>query len=137
MNNVTYTIEVQPEEWYLAKEEYENMRDLAADEKSYYQMIRLADEADKWLAAIRNEEYVWNWCSVVVKATYTDYDTGIELEGWDSLGCCSYPDGEDQFKACDYYKDMCDNALSMLMEEMSKHIALGEKLKALVTEKQR
>lgn len=125
MNDVTYTIEVQPEEYVFAVDEYKNMLSLAHDydDKQY---------AHNWLAAIRNEEYVWNWCSVVVKATYTDYTTGIELEGRDSLGCCSYPDGEEQFKACDYYKDMCDNALSMLMDEMSKYIALGEKLKALV-----
>lgn len=126
MNNaIKYTIEVQPESWYLAVEEYENMLSMV---ETWEHTIA----ANNWLAAIRNEEYVWNWCSVVVKATYTDYATGIELEGWDSLGCCSYPDGEDQFKACDYYKDMCDNALSMLMGEMSKYIDLGEKLKALV-----
>lgn len=126
MNNVTYTIEVQPEYYYLAVEEYENM--LALAEGDY----DLEKQAWEWLKSVENEGYVWNWCSVIVKATYSDYATGIELEGWDSLGCCSYPDGEDQFKACDYYKDMCDNALSMLMDEMSKYIALGEKLKALV-----
>lgn len=125
MNNVTYTIEVQPEEYVLAVDEYKNMLSLADDydDKQY---------AHKWIAAIRNDEYVWNWCWVRVTARYYDHDTGLELEGIDTLGCCSYPEGEDQFKACDYYKDMCDNALSDLMDEMSKYIALSEKLKALV-----
>jgi len=53
---------------------------------------------------------VWAWCSVEVIASID----GIEVDGRDYLGCCSYK-SEDDFKACEYFEDMKREARGELL----------------------
>lgn len=122
--SVTYTIEIEPEEYYLAKDERDNMISLADGDYD------LEKAAFTWFDEVCTRVNTWQWCVVKITARYYDHKTGIELVGTDMLGCCSYKD-EDQFKADGYYVDMCNQALAELIKEAHNVIDMGKKLQIL------
>lgn len=65
---------------------------------------------DEILERLRRGD-AWAWAQVTVTASC------LGFEGHDHLGCCTYKD-EDDFRASDYYKDMCNNA----RDEMLKNV---------------
>lgn len=57
---------------------------------------------------------LWAWCCVRVVA----YIEGIDLEGDDYLGACSYKSEED-FKQGGYFEDMCNVARDELLKKIA------------------
>ena len=62
---------------------------------------------------------VWAWALVRVTARYDGVDN---IEGVDYLGCCSYEHEED-FKRCEYYEDMKDQARDDLYTQIESILA--------------
>lgn len=73
---------------------------------------------DELIERVENGD-VWAWASVKVTASIP----GIDLEGVDYLGGCSYQDEED-FKRCGYYEGMKAEALADLEKQIEKVFAL-------------
>jgi hypothetical protein len=67
----------------------------------------------------------WAWCTVKVTARIE----GIDLEGTDYLGCCSYK-SESDFMACGYFADMKSVAKRDLLEKIRESINLNETIGA-------
>lgn len=110
---ITFTIETQPEEQQLAKDEYELMLDNARD-LSEFEHKEAIDSANKWYEEVKGSyEGDWIWCCVKVSACHD----GLGLIASDFLGGCSYKN-ESDFKACGYYEDMQQTALDELLVEI-------------------
>lgn len=73
-------------------------------------------EAEKWVRDQLADGNDWAWSDVTVIATWRSF------EGQDSLSCCSY-ESEEDFKKCDYYKDLCAVALENLNNNIAEHFA--------------
>lgn len=76
--------------------------DDAADKACEDEIIRRVNDGD-----------IWAWAYVTVTAKWRD------MEGRDSLGCCSYEDEED-FKADGYYDDMKQMAYADLIKKIER-----------------
>jgi hypothetical protein len=98
---ITYTIDCTEDDFSEIAGSFASGDD-AADAK------QVASIQDKF----RNGD-IWAWCTVTVTAECH----GFKGES-SSLGACSYED-EAAFKACDYYKDLCQEALESLQEELA------------------
>ena len=78
------------------------------------------DETCKWVCQQLDSGNEWAWFSAHVVAT-AEVD-GVAFEGHDYLGGCSYTCEED-FRACDYFEDMCAAARADLEEKIEAHRA--------------
>lgn len=73
------------------------------------------EEIDNFVAAVKGQQKksrTWGWCCVRVTAKYGSY------EGNAYLGCCSYTSKEDFIENSGYYKQLCDDALSLLNSDV-------------------
>lgn len=71
-------------------------------------------ECERKVIAQLERGNLWAWCCIRVVA----YIEGIDLEGDDYLGACSY-ESEEDFKKDGYYADMCDRARDELMAKIA------------------
>lgn len=61
----------------------------------------------EWIQSRLESGSVWAWAHVRVLAKYQD------IEGWDSMGCCSYED-EAAFRRCDYFEQLVGEAVKQI-----------------------
>lgn len=100
MNKIKYRIECLPE--------YTDVRGNALASGN-----DIEDRAEENRILESLEWNQWAWCTVKVTA----YIDGVELEGADYLGCCSYASEED-FKAGGYFEDMKHQAKEDLLNKI-------------------
>lgn len=76
------------------------------------------DAEDARIVAEIRENMQWNtWAWCFVRVTVSVELGPAVIEGWDSLGGCSYAD-EEEFTASDYFKDMMNEAALDLCRKM-------------------
>jgi hypothetical protein len=101
---VTFTVEAEQDDLRVRGNALASGDD-AEDKACEDEILRRLDAGD-----------VWAWACVTVKASWRGF------VGADTLGACSY-EHEGDFRECDYFTDMCKNAL----EDLNRTIAEIEK----------
>ncbi len=72
------------------------------------------DDQIQWVRDQMEMGNEWGWCSVEVRASWTDQESGRTFTGSDYLGGCSY-ESEEDFKVGGYYEQMQEEAYDELL----------------------
>jgi hypothetical protein len=113
MSKINYTIECLPEDISVRGNA------CVSGDKAHDRQVE--DDIIKQL----NDGNEWAWCTVRVTA---------ELEGFKGvayLGACSYT-SEAEFKASEYYNDMCIEAREMLRDSLAEAKLCGDEVGKLL-----
>ena len=110
MPTIRYRIHMENDDWPEIAGSFASGDD-KADRKQVKKIQNRLDAGDEW---------AWFGCSVIAKC-----DGYEECSDW--LGGCSYASEED-FKASDYYKEMCDQARDRLLSNLKEAAELYREL---------
>lgn len=119
--DVEFTITAEPEDMPIRGNCLAS-GDAAADKALEDELIERVNNGDEWA-----------WCCAHVQASVTLAD-GTKVYGDDYLGGCSYA-SEADFTKDDYYRDMCNKALSDLQEKLEAMVKSGELVKDFLKKK--
>lgn len=112
MNDVTYTIEIEPDDTPVRGNALAS-GDAAVDKECEDGILERLERGD-----------IWAWALVKVMAQV--YVGGHVFTGKAYLGCCSY-ENEAEFKhPDDYYPQLCQEARVDLLEQLQGAVARGE-----------